>query len=155
MAGGAKILEPVGIFENLPCNDGGVLTAMRCYIATTDLVTSQVTLHATERRDGAILDGNGTFSGAAAAEFLLASTPISAGAVPVVPGLVPHDGQTIATFKLLGGEAVPFEHGLFLFAEVTTLSTTAIGQLMYIRAVVEGFTYHRCQTCGAYPRGEG
>jgi hypothetical protein len=153
VAGLGKILQPVDVFDCLPWNDGGVLTAMRCYIDPGDVVTNVVTLHATESKNGADLDGpNAGFSGAAAAEFLLASSPPS----PIINGVgPPHDGQTIATSKLLGSESVPFERGLYLFAEVIQRNTAAIGGLMYIRTVIEGFTYHRCETCGAFPTGEG
>ena len=148
---GAKILEPVNIYDALGPMDSGILTAFRCYIDRTDVVTSQVTLHATEKLDGGALGPpNNSFTGAAAAEFLLSSSPPS----PLLPTPTPHDGQTIATFKVLGSDAVRFVRGLYLWAEVTPEPTAAIGEQMYIRAVVEGDLYHRCSTCGAFPRGD-
>ena len=149
VAGATKVLQPVDVFDCLPWNDGGELTAFRCYIDKGDKVTDRVTLHATETKNGALLDvSNGAFSGAAAAEGLLASSLIS-------PAGVPHDSQTIATSKLLASEAVPFERGLYLFAEVVQLPAAVEGDLMYLRCVIEGWTYHRCHTCGSYPRGCG
>lgn len=149
VAGASKILQPEEVFDRLPFNEGGVLTAFRCYIDPTDDVTQVVTLHATELVDGANLNGpNDSFSGAAAAEFLLASSPSSDSVTPVA-----HDGQTIATSKILGAQWVPFERGLHLFAEVVQDPAATVGGTMYIRCVVEGFTFHRA-CCKACARGQ-
>jgi hypothetical protein len=140
-SGAAQFMLPrQSVFDRLGFDDAGVLTAMRLYVDKTDQVTARATMFACEQMDGGNLDGpNNSFSGAAAAQWLLAESLPSA--LPVV-----KDGQTIACAKILGSTRVPFELGLWVAVRVQTLQGTPAFGLCSLLAVVEGYTTHRCRT---------
>lgn len=149
-AGQQFLLPRQAVFDCLPFSDGGKLTAMRLYVDPADTVTNQVQLYACEVMDGARLKPQGNtqvLGGPAGAEWLLAATPPSV--TPVV-----KDGETIAVSKQLASQAVPFERGLHLAVVVRTGQAAPQGGLCYVRAVVEGYSFHRIG-CPGFPVGAG